>query len=134
VGTAALRNKPWIREMLKIYGDRIVVSIDAIKGMIATDGWENVSDTRALDYIGELESYGLKRIVYTDIERDGMLSGPNFNMYQELQSSVSLEIIASGGITTMEDVKRLKEMGLYGAIIGKALYNGNLELEEVLKC
>ncbi|MCR3955460.1 MAG: 1-(5-phosphoribosyl)-5-[(5-phosphoribosylamino)methylideneamino]imidazole-4-carboxamide isomerase [Gudongella sp.] len=134
VGTAALRNKPWIREMLKIYGDRIVVSIDAIKGMIATDGWENVSDTRALDYIGELESYGLKRIVYTDIERDGMLRGPNFNMYQELQSSVSLEIIASGGITTMEDVKRLKEMGLYGAIIGKALYNGNLDLEEVLKC
>jgi len=134
IGTAALRNKPWIREMLDEYGDRIVVSIDAIGGLIATDGWENVSDTRALDYIGELESYGLRRIVYTDIERDGMLGGPNFKMYRDLQQAVSLQIIASGGITTMEDIKRLKGMGLYGAIIGKALYNGNLDLEEVLKC
>ena len=134
IGTAALRNKPWIREMLDEYGDRIVVSIDAIGGLVATDGWENVSDTRALDYIGELESYGLRRIVYTDIERDGMLGGPNFKMYGDLQQAVSLQIIASGGITTMEDVRRLKSMGLYGAIIGKALYNGNLDLEEVLKC
>ena len=134
VGTAALKNKPWIREMLKVYGDRIVVSIDAIKGWIATDGWEDVSEVKALDYIKELQSYGLKRIVYTDIEKDGMLGGPNFGMYLELMEAASIEIIASGGITTMEDVKKLKEMGLYGAIIGKALYNGNLNLEEVLNC
>ncbi|MGM0395847.1 MAG: 1-(5-phosphoribosyl)-5-[(5-phosphoribosylamino)methylideneamino]imidazole-4-carboxamide isomerase [Bacillota bacterium] len=134
IGTAALKNKPWIKEMLKMYGEKIVVSIDAIKGMIATDGWEDVSSTKALVFIKELESFGLKRIVYTDIEKDGMLSGPNFKMYEELLKAVSLEVIASGGITTLEDIKKLKEMGLYGAIIGKALYNGNLKLEEVLNC
>ncbi len=134
IGTAALKNKPWITEMLKVHGGRIVVSIDAKKGLIATDGWETVSSTRALDYIKELESYGLTRIVYTDIEKDGMLSGPNFQMYEELQQALSIEVIASGGITTMGDIKRLKGMGIYGAIIGKALYNGNLDLEEVLNC
>ncbi len=134
VGTAALKNRPWIREMIDTYSNRIVVSIDAIKGFIATDGWKNISQIKAIDYIKELESYGLRRIVYTDIEKDGMLCGPNFKMYEELQKSSSIEIIASGGITTMEDVKCLKKMDIYGAIIGKALYNGNLDLEDVLKC
>lgn len=134
IGTAALKNKPWIKKMIEDYQDKIVVSIDAIKGLIATDGWETVSGIKAIDYIKELESFGLRRIVYTDIEKDGMLSGPNFQMYAELQRNVSLEIIASGGITTIDDIKKLKEMGLYGAIIGKALYNGNLDLEEVLNC
>jgi phosphoribosylformimino-5-aminoimidazole carboxamide ribotide isomerase len=134
IGTAALKNKPWIKKMIEDYQDRIVVSIDAIKGLIATDGWEAVSGIKAIDYIKELESFGLRRIVYTDIEKDGMLSGPNFQMYTDLQKTVSLEIIASGGITTIDDIKKLKEMGLYGAIIGKALYNGDLDLEEVLNC
>lgn len=133
VGTAALKNKPWIKEMIEEYGDKIIVSIDAKKGYIATDGWEKISDTKAIDYIKELESYGLRRIVYTDIEKDGMLEGPNFNIYQELKSESNVEIIASGGITTVEDLKKLKEIDVYGAIIGKALYNGNLSLQEALK-
>ena len=133
VGTAALKNKPWIREIIQTYGDRIIVSIDAIKGCIATDGWEKISDIKAIDYIRELESYGLKRIVYTDIEKDGMLGGPNFVIYEELMKLSSIEIIASGGITTLDDIRRLKKMNIFGAIIGKALYNGNLDLQEVLK-
>ncbi|MFA5577191.1 MAG: 1-(5-phosphoribosyl)-5-[(5-phosphoribosylamino)methylideneamino]imidazole-4-carboxamide isomerase [Tissierellaceae bacterium] len=134
VGTAALKDRAWIRDMIEKYGDKIIVSIDATKGYIATDGWESISNVRALDYIMELESFGLSRIVYTDIEKDGMLEGPNFKIYEEVKKQSKIEIIASGGITSMEDIKRLKEMDIYGAIIGKALYNGNLDLEEVLKC
>lgn len=133
IGTAAISERQWVMETIGTHGDKIVVSIDALKGYIATDGWEKVSEIRAADFVLELEQCGLRRIVYTDIEKDGMLSGPNFEIYADLAGRSSVEIIASGGITTLEDVKRLKEMGLYGAIIGKALYNGDLELEEVLK-
>lgn len=134
IGTAALKNKEWTKEALREYGDKIIISIDAYKGMIATDGWESISSIKALDLINELEGFGLKRIVYTDIEKDGMLNGPNFNMYEELIKYSPVEIIASGGITTLDDIRRLRSLGLYGAIIGKALYNGNLTLEEVLNC
>lgn len=134
VGTAAVKNPAWIKAMIEKYGKKIIVSIDASKGFLATDGWEEVSNIKAIDYIRELESYGLNRIVYTDIAKDGMLSGPNFEIYEELSKESSIEIIASGGVTTLEDVKRLKEMDLYGAIVGKALYDGKLDLEEVLKC
>ena len=134
VGTAAVKNPDWIRSMIKKYGKKIIVSIDASKGFLATDGWEEISQVKAVDYIKELESYGLNRIVYTDIAKDGMLSGPNFDIYKDLIGNTSIEIIASGGVTTLEDVKRLKEMGLYGAIVGKALYDGKLDLGEVLKC
>ena len=134
IGTRAIKDREWMKEMIRIYGDSIVLSIDAIKGYLATDGWRKVSDVKALDLIIELEQSGLRRIVYTDIEKDGMLKGPNFKIYQDLASQSSIEIIASGGITTLEDIRRLKDMGIYGAIIGKALYNGDLVLKEVLKC
>lgn len=133
VGTAAIKNPQWLKEIIQEYDDRIIVSIDAKKGFIATDGWESISKIRAVEYIKELKSFGLKRIVYTDIEKDGMLEGPNFNIYQELKDEVDIEIIASGGITSLEDIQRLKEIGLYGSIIGKALYDGKLNLGEVLK-
>lgn len=134
IGTVAVKNPVWVKEMIGKYGDRIIVSIDALKGMIATDGWQEVSDVKAIDFIKELKSYGLSRIVYTDIEKDGMLIGPNFKIYEELANNVEIEVIASGGVTTLEDIKRLKAMDLYGAIVGKALYTGELDLEEVLKC
>ncbi|OLS03187.1 1-(5-phosphoribosyl)-5-[(5-phosphoribosylamino)methylideneamino]imidazole-4-carboxamide isomerase [Tissierella creatinophila] len=134
IGTVALKNPAWIKEMIQTYGKKIIVSIDAINGLIATDGWQEVSDVKALDYIKQLKSYGLNRIVYTDIEKDGMLIGPNFKIYEELAQNVDIEVIASGGVTTLEDIKKLKVMGLYGAIVGKALYDGKLDLEEVLKC
>lgn len=133
VGTAAVEKPQWIREMIKKYGEKIVVSIDAKNGFIATEGWESFSDRTALEYIEELKSYGLKRIVYTDIEKDGMLAGPNFKIYEDLQNRLDIEIIASGGVTTMEDIERLRSMNIYGAIIGKALYEEKLDLQEVLR-
>lgn len=134
IGTAALKNPEWIKKAIEKYGKKIIVSIDAINGLMATDGWEEVSEVKAIDYIKELEAYGLSRIVYTDIAKDGMLAGPNFEMYEEVSKKTSIEVIASGGVTTLEDIKRLKKMDLYGAIVGKALYDGKLDLEEVLKC
>lgn len=134
IGTAALTNPDWIRDMFRQYGQRIIVSIDAVGGLVAVDGWETVSRVGAVDLVRELEGAGLRRVVYTDIEKDGMLAGPNFAMYEELQRLSTVEIIASGGITTLADVRRLREMELYGAIIGKSLYNGNLTLKEVLSC
>ena len=134
IGTVAVKNPPWIKEMIEKYGDKIIVSIDALKGLIATNGWQEVSDIKAIDFIKELKSYGLSRIVYTDIEKDGMLIGPNFLIYEELAKNVSIEVIASGGVTSLEDIKRLKAMNMYGAIVGKALYDGKLASEEVLKC
>lgn len=134
IGTVALENPAWIQGIIEEYGNRIIVSIDALNGFIATNGWQSISDVKAIDFIKELKSYGLSRIVYTDIEKDGMLIGPNFKIYEELAKDVSIEIIASGGVTTLNDIKRLKSMNLYGAIIGKAIYDGKLNLEEVLKC
>lgn len=133
IGTAAIKNPQWLRQMIDTYGDKIIVSIDAKDGWIATDGWESISQKKASEYIKDLKSYGLKRIVYTDIAKDGMLQGPNFKIYEDLKSIVDIEVIASGGVTTMEDLDRLREIDLYGAIIGKALYDGKLDLKEVLK-
>ena len=134
IGTAALKKPQWIKDVISKYGKKIIVSIDASNGFVATDGWEQVSDVEAIDYIKQLESYGLNRIVYTDIAKDGMLKGPNFKIYEDLIQKTSIEIIASGGVTTLEDIKRLKSMGLFGAIVGKVLYEGKLSLEEALKC
>ena len=134
IGTVAVKNPTWIKKMIHKYGDRIIVSIDALNGFIATNGWQEVSEIKAIDYIKEKKSYGLRRIVYTDIEKYGMLIGPNFHIYEELAKKVSIEVIASGGVTSLEDIKRLKAMNMYGAIVGKALYDGKLDLEEVLKC
>lgn len=133
IGTAAIKNPSWLKKMVDEYGERIIVSIDAKNGFIATDGWESTTEKKALDYIKELRDMGVKRIVYTDIAKDGMLSGPNFKIYEELKEEVDIEIIASGGVTTKTDIEGLKEIGVYGAIIGKALYEGKLDLEEVLK-
>lgn len=134
LGTVAVKNPTWAKEMIEKYGEKIIVSIDAINGLIATNGWQEVSNIKAIDFIKELKGYGLNRIVYTDIEKDGMLIGPNFQMYEEVVKSLSIEVIASGGVTSLEDIKKLKSMGMYGAIVGKALYDGKLDLGEVLKC
>lgn len=134
IGTVALKEPLWIKEMIEKYEDRIIVSIDALNGLIATNGWQEISNVKAIDFIKKLKSYGLSRIVYTDIEKDGMLVGPNFQIYEELADKVDIEVIASGGVTSLEDIKRLRSMKLYGAIIGKALYDGKIDLQEVLKC
>lgn len=133
VGTMAIENKELLKELIEKYGaDKIVVSIDAKNGKVATHGWEKVSDIDSVDLCKELEKIGVKTIVYTDISKDGMLEGPNFDIYKELSQKTSLDIIASGGVTSIDDVKKLLDMNMYGAIIGKALYDNRIDLKEVL--
>ena len=114
--------------------DKIVVSIDAIDGKVAIRGWKVVSQIDSLELCKELEDIGIKTIVYTDIAKDGMLEGPNFKIYETLLKETNINIIASGGISSIEDVLKLKSMGAYGGIIGKAFYDNLLEFEDVMKC
>lgn len=134
IGTMAVENRELLEKIVKKHKDKIAVSIDAIKGKVAVRGWEKVSDIEAIDLCKFLEDIGIKTLVYTDILRDGMLKGPNFEIYEMLSKETNLDIIASGGVSTIEDVKKLSEMNLYGAIIGKALYDERLDFEEVIKC
>lgn len=134
IGTAAIEKPEWLEEMVQRFGERICVSIDAKDGMIATDGWIKDSGIPAVEFIKRLEAMGVTHIVYTDIARDGMLQGPNFAMYEKIAAESGIGVIASGGVSTLEDIRTLREMGLYGAIIGKALYEGTLDLKEALSC
>ena len=127
VGTAAITNQRFLKEAVNLYDDKIVVSLDARNGYVATDGWTDTSNVKAIELVKELETIGVKTIVYTDIAKDGMLEGPNLTEQDEINLATSMDVIASGGITTKEDVDALSARNLYGAIIGKALYDGKLE-------
>lgn len=131
VGTSAIKKEGFVEELVKIFEEKIVVSIDAKSGYVCIDGWTNSSDMRAVDFAKELEKKGVNTIVYTDISKDGTMIGPNFLELKNLKDNVSMNIIASGGIGSKEDIDKLKKMELYGAITGKALYEGKLSLEEL---
>lgn len=133
VGTAAIEDEAFLKEAVTTYGERIVVSLDAKDGYVATEGWTDTSDVRALDIVKDLEKIGVKTIVYTDIAKDGMLQGPNLEEQQAMNEATSIDVIASGGVTTREDVDNLKNLNMYGAIVGKALYDGKITLEELIK-
>lgn len=133
VGTAAIEDKPFLQEAVETYGERIVVSLDAKDGYVATDGWTDTSNVRALDIVKDLESLGIKTIVYTDIAKDGMLQGPNLEEQKTMNEATSIDVIASGGVTTREDVNHLQQLNMYGAIVGKALYDGKITFEELIK-
>lgn len=132
LGSVAIKDKELLKDLISQYKEKIVVSVDAKNGKVATQGWEEVSDVNSLDFCKELEEMGVKTIVYTDISKDGMMIGPNFDIYEKLSKETNLDIIASGGVTSIEDVKKLKAMDLYGVIIGKSLYENKIDLKEVL--
>lgn len=132
IGTAAIQDEAFLKEAVETYGERIVVSLDAKNGYIATDGWTDTSDVKALDLVKKLENIGVKTIVYTDIAKDGMLQGPNLAEQKAINEATTMDVIASGGVATKEDVENLRRLGLYGVIIGKALYDGKLKLEELI--
>ena len=132
VGSMAIKNKELLKELVNKYKEKIVVSIDVKNNKVAVEGWEELSNVNSVELCKELEKIGVKTIVYTDISKDGMLIGPNFDIYEKLSKETNLDIIASGGISSIEDIKKLKDMNLYGAIIGKALYENKIELKEVL--
>lgn len=130
LGTAVIEKEGFAIEAIKKHGDKIAVSLDAKNGYVATKGWTHTTDIKAIDVAKELEGYGLKTIIYTDIAKDGMLIGPNFEETEALNESVNIDIIASGGVGSVEDVRRLTEMNVYGAIIGKALYDNKVSLKD----
>ncbi|MDD4494641.1 MAG: 1-(5-phosphoribosyl)-5-[(5-phosphoribosylamino)methylideneamino]imidazole-4-carboxamide isomerase [Eubacteriales bacterium] len=132
-GTAAVNNPEEVEKAVSLYGDRIAVGIDAKDGMASVDGWESVSSTNAAELAKRMESIGVRTIIYTDISRDGMLTGPNLAAMEKMKKSVGIEVIASGGVKCIKDVVALKEAGMDGVIIGKALYTGDVDLREVIK-
>lgn len=133
VGTAAISDKEFLQAAVAEYKERIVVSIDAKNGYVATDGWTDTSDVAALDLVKELEALGVQTIVYTDIAKDGMLQGPNLQEQQVVHEATTMDVIASGGVTTKEDVDNLKQLNMYGAIVGKALYDGKVDFETLIQ-
>lgn len=133
IGTAAINDKTFLKEAIDKYGERIAVSIDARNGYVATDGWTETSTIKAIDLVKELEELGVKTIVYTDILKDGMLQGPNFMELQTINEATCMQVIASGGVSSLDDIDKLKGLHLYGAIVGKALYDGTLLFEKIME-
>lgn len=132
VGTAAVRQPDWFRQMCRQFPGRLALGIDARGGRVATDAWLSTSELSALDLARSFAGEPLAAIVYTDIARDGMLTGPNLEAMAQMQSAVDVPVIASGGVSSVADVARLAEAGLAGCIIGRALYEGALSLAEAL--
>jgi phosphoribosylformimino-5-aminoimidazole carboxamide ribotide isomerase len=136
MGTAALKDPQFVREMAKAYPGQIVVAVDARDGMVATDGWANVSDQTIEDMAHRFEDAGVAALLFTDIGRDGLLTGCNVDATVKLARSTRLPVIASGGVNGLEDIRRLTEHeadGIEGVITGRALYDGRLGLAEALK-
>lgn len=132
VGTMAVEKQDLLKELVIKYNEKIAVSIDAYNGKVATRGWQTVGNVDSIEICNFLENIGIKTLVYTDISKDGMLSGPNFKVYEKLIKQTTINIIASGGVTTIKDIEKLSSMNLYGAIIGKALYDNKLNFKEAL--
>lgn len=133
VGTRAQKDPHWLSEMCDVYPGRLIVGIDARHGRVTTNGWLNTSDTMAVDLARRINDYSLAGVIYTDIARDGMMSGPNFDAMQEMASVVAVPLIASGGVTTTSDIRRLAKMGLAGCVVGKALYENRLTLAQAMQ-
>ena len=133
LGSVALKNPNLVKEAVKEFGDVIAVGIDAKNGYAATEGWTEKSDVYFTDLAKQMEAVGVKTIIYTDISKDGTLSGPNIQQLVEINNAVSCDITASGGVTNIDDIIALKNEGLYGAICGKSLYNKTLILEDAIE-
>jgi phosphoribosylformimino-5-aminoimidazole carboxamide ribotide isomerase len=132
LGTRALHDPAWLEDLGCRFPGRIVLSIDAKQGRVATGGWLDVSERSALDLAQQCSGWPLAAIVYTDISHDGMLEGPNLEAMAQMRAAVSLPVIASGGVTTLADVRELARLGLAGCIIGRALYEERLKLADVI--
>lgn len=134
LGTAALEDEAFLRTALALYGDKIVVGVDIKDGMVAIKGWREISNVSCMDFCSKLERLGVRTVICTDISKDGMMAGTNLSLYRELSESFKIRFIASGGVSTLEDIGRLSAMGLFGAIVGKAIYTGAVLLEDALAC
>ncbi|OHD56935.1 MAG: 1-(5-phosphoribosyl)-5-[(5-phosphoribosylamino)methylideneamino]imidazole-4-carboxamide isomerase [Spirochaetes bacterium GWF1_51_8] len=136
IGTAAVENRKFIKNLCKTEPESIIIAIDAHDGFVVKKGWKEVTDKRAVDLVKELEEYGVQEVIYTDINRDGTLEGPNYDSIETMLTVTEIPIIVSGGVSSLDDLKRLTQYendGLRGVIIGKALYEGRFKLSEALK-
>lgn len=134
IGSAALNNPQLVSDCINEYGaEKIVLGIDARNGMVAAEGWVKTSEISYIELAKRMEEKGVKYIIFTDIGRDGMLSGPNLEQLFSLNDAVSCNIVASGGIKDIEDIKAVRDGGLYGVICGKSIYSGTLSLKEAVK-
>ena len=132
LGTVAVENPELVKSLCQKYGEAIVVGIDARDGYVATHGWITGTEIKALELGLKMEAIGVRRIIYTDIKRDGTLTEPGFEAIAEMVKSVNLPIIAAGGISALSHLRKLKGLGVEGAIVGKALYTGDINLREAL--
>jgi phosphoribosylformimino-5-aminoimidazole carboxamide ribotide isomerase len=133
LGTAALAHPELLRELVTDYGERIAVGVDARHGWVAVHGWQETSQIYASDFVQQMTDLGVKHIIYTDISRDGTLSGPNVDALAELVALNGPSVIASGGVGTLDDLLELARVGASGAIVGQALYTGAIQLPEALQ-
>ena len=133
LGTAAVTNQDFLREAVAKYGDKIAVGVDIKDGYVAIKGWLETSAYSCFDFCQMMEQMGVKTLICTDISKDGAMKGTNRELYQQLSQRFSLDITASGGVSSLEDVRALAAMNLYGAIIGKAYYIGAINLNEALE-
>ena len=131
IRSVAVENPDFVRQMCEIYGEKISVGVDASDGYVAIHGWKTVTDRPSVEFCREMKALGVTTVIYTDISKDGMLSGTNLEIYKEL-SKLGMNVIASGGITYESEIQTLKEYGTYGAILGKALYAGKLDLRRAI--
>ncbi len=133
LGTSAVENPEFLKSCIKEFGDKIAVGVDIKDGFVAIKGWTEKSAYSGVDFCKKMQDEGVKTIICTDISKDGAMLGTNHELYKKLKSELSINVIASGGVSSIEDVKRLKEIDIYGAIIGKAYYTGAIDLVEALK-
>ena len=133
LGTAAVTDPAFLKEALAEYGERIAVGVDIKDGKVAIKGWLETAEDDAMTFCGKMQSLGVRTIISTDISKDGAMMGANHELYRTLAEQFDLQIVASGGVSSIEDVKRLRALDLYGAIIGKAYYTGAVDLSEAIE-
>ncbi|MDD7670881.1 MAG: 1-(5-phosphoribosyl)-5-[(5-phosphoribosylamino)methylideneamino]imidazole-4-carboxamide isomerase [Ruminococcus sp.] len=133
LGTAAVTESGFVERAVEKYGERIAVGIDIKDGFVAIRGWTEKSDWNAFDFCHKMQNIGVKTLICTDISKDGAMSGTNHELYGRLMKSFDMNIIASGGVSSVEDIRRLADVGLYGAIVGKAYYTGSIDLGKAIE-
>ena len=133
LGTAAVEDPAFLRAAVDAFGEKIAVGVDVRDGFVAIRGWTEKSALGFMDFCREMERTGVKTLICTDISRDGAMRGTNREMYRQLSETLGLQITASGGVSSLDDVRSLRQMGLYGAIIGKAYYTGDIDLKKAIE-
>jgi phosphoribosylformimino-5-aminoimidazole carboxamide ribotide isomerase len=132
LGTSAVNDQELVKKAVLSFGKNLAIAIDAKDGLVAIEGWAKTSEFSAISFAKRMEELGASVIIYTDISRDGMLKGPNLKAMEEMVKAVGVDVIASGGVTRLQDIKDLKNIGVSGAIVGKALYTGDVDLKEAI--